>query len=71
MLKASEKPLVVGKTMSILSGKPKGGKGMSAEEFVDQLQQDCLDHPALNHSYLKKFEAKKVNKDQVKIFAFL
>ncbi len=42
---------------------------MSAGEFVDQLQEDCLNHPALNHSYLKKFEQKKVSKDQVKIFA--
>ncbi len=56
MLSVLEKPLV-------------GGKNMTAEEFVDQLQKNCLDHPALNHSYLKKFEAKKVNKDQVKIFA--
>ncbi len=42
---------------------------LSAEEFVDQLQEDCLKHPALNHSYLKKFEQKKVNKDHVKMFA--
>jgi pyrroloquinoline-quinone synthase len=69
MLKASEKPFVVGKTMSILSGRSlEGGKRMSAEEFVDKLQQDCLDHPALNHSYLKKFEAGKVNKNHVKLF---
>ncbi|ODS33689.1 MAG: PQQ biosynthesis protein C [Candidatus Scalindua rubra] len=45
-----------------------GGKIMTAEEFVDQLQQDCLDHPALNHSYLKKFEAGKVDKKAIRIF---
>ncbi|GJQ58245.1 MAG: iron-containing redox enzyme family protein [Candidatus Scalindua sp. AMX11] len=42
---------------------------VSADKFVDDLQRDCLGHPALNHSYLKKFEEKKVNKAQVKIFA--
>ncbi len=42
---------------------------VSASDFVDKLQQDCLDHEALNHSYLKRFENKELNKDQVKIFA--
>ncbi len=42
---------------------------VSAEEFVDQLQEDCLNHPAMKHSYLKKFENREVNKDQVKLFA--
>ncbi|MDR4498625.1 MAG: iron-containing redox enzyme family protein [Candidatus Scalindua sp.] len=41
---------------------------VSADKFVDDLQRDCLAHPALNHSYLKKFEAKKVNKSHVKLF---
>ncbi|KKK92594.1 hypothetical protein LCGC14_2701360, partial [marine sediment metagenome] len=56
MLSVVEKPIV-------------GGRAMSAEEFVDQLQQDCLEHPAMKHSYLKKFENREVNKDQVKVFA--
>ncbi len=56
MLSVAEKPMV-------------GGELMTAEEFVDQLQQDCLDHPALNHSYLRKFEAGKVDKKAIKLFA--
>ncbi len=52
MLSVAEKPMAV-------------KEGLTALEFVDQLQQDCLDHPALNHSYLKKFEAGKVNKGQI------
>ena len=42
---------------------------VSAEEFVDQLQKDCLEHPAMKHSYLKKFENRELNKDHVKLFA--
>ena len=40
---------------------------VSAEDFVDQLQKDCLEHPAMRH--LKRFENREVNKDQVKLFA--
>ncbi len=42
---------------------------VSAEDFVDKLQADCLEHPAMKHSYLKRFENRELNKDQVKIFA--
>ncbi len=42
---------------------------VSACDFVDKLQEDCLNHKALNHSYLKRFNNKELNKDQVKIFA--
>lgn len=42
---------------------------MSADAFVDQLQEDCLKHPAMNHSYLKRFEDRKVSKEHVKMFA--
>ncbi len=42
---------------------------VSASDFVDKLQKDCLDHEALHHSYLKRFENRELNKDQVKIFA--
>ena len=45
------------------------GGAVSAEDFVDQLQKDCLEHPAMKHSYLKRFENREVNKDQVKLFA--
>ncbi len=57
--------------MVLLAEKPivKGGKVMTADEFVDQLQEDCLNHPALSHSYLKRFENKELNKGHVKIFA--
>src|SRR3989338_11037775 len=41
----------------------------SAVAFVDKLQEDCLNHPAMKHSYLKKFNNRKVNKKQVKLFA--
>ncbi len=56
MLSVAEKPMAV-------------KKGLTAEEFVDLLEKECLDHPALNHSYLKKFEAGKVNKEHIKLFA--
>ena len=42
---------------------------VSASDFVDKLQEDCLKHPALNHSYLNRFKNKELNKAQVKIFA--
>ncbi len=42
---------------------------VSASDFVDKLQEDCLNHKALNHSYLKRFENKELNKDHVKLFA--
>ena len=45
------------------------GGAVSAEDFVDQLQKDCLEHPAMKHSYLKKFENRELNKDHIKIFA--
>ncbi len=41
----------------LLAEKPtKGGKVMTASDFVDKLQAECLDHPALNHSYLNRFK---------------
>ncbi|MCP4268019.1 MAG: iron-containing redox enzyme family protein [Candidatus Brocadiaceae bacterium] len=42
---------------------------VSASDFVDKLQEDCLNHKALNHSYLKRFENKELEKDHVKLFA--
>ena len=57
MLTVAEKPVV------------QRGVAVSAEAFVDQLQEDCLNHPAMKHSYLKKFENRELNKDHIKIFA--
>ncbi len=55
--------------MVLLAEKPvKGGEVMTASDFVDQLQEDCLNHPALNHSYLNRFKNKELNKDHVKLF---
>jgi pyrroloquinoline-quinone synthase len=42
---------------------------VSASDFVDKLQEDCLNHKALNHSYLKRFENRELTKNHVKIFA--
>ena len=42
---------------------------VSASDFVDKLQEDCLNHTALNHSYLDRFKNKELNKDHVKLFA--
>jgi len=42
---------------------------VSASDFVDKLQEDCLKHKALNHSYLKRFDNRELNKDHIKLFA--
>jgi len=55
MLAVAEKPV-------------KGGGTVSAGDFIDQLQEDCLEHPAMKHSYLMKFKNREVNKDHVKLF---
>lgn len=35
---------------------------LSASDFLDQLEEDCLGHPALSHSYLEGFSEGKVDR---------
>lgn len=42
---------------------------MSPNEFFDKLERDCLNHPALTHSYLDKLNKGKANRAAIKIFA--
>ena len=41
----------------------------SANAFFDQLEKDCLNHPALTHSYLDKLNKGKADRGAIKILA--
>ena len=41
---------------------------VSASDFLDQLEKDCLGHPALTHPYLEKFRQGKAGRDGIKLY---